>query len=273
MTLLPAPVGASHADRTDEPAEIEVAVLGPTEVRGIALGFSRASALELVVYLALHPQGASNDAWATALWPDRVMAPATLHSTASAARRALGRCEAGRDHLPRCHGRLQLAATVTSDWRRFVAFAASVDPLDWSQGLELVRGAPFEGLATAEWTVLEGVRALIEDRVAELACRVADRHLASGEPRVAAEAARRGLLASPYDERLYRRLLLCADADGHPAGVERVMVELLTHLEGGRPEAEVSAFDLAAVHPETASLYARLSRRRRRKSGPSTITN
>jgi len=44
-------------------SEIEVAVLGPTEVRGIARGFSRASALELVVYLALHPAGVPNDTW------------------------------------------------------------------------------------------------------------------------------------------------------------------------------------------------------------------
>ena len=30
--------------------EVEVAVLGPVEIRGITVGFSRASALELVVY-------------------------------------------------------------------------------------------------------------------------------------------------------------------------------------------------------------------------------
>ena len=45
--------------------EVEVAVLGPVEIRGITVGFSRASALELVVYLALRPTGAANDTWAT----------------------------------------------------------------------------------------------------------------------------------------------------------------------------------------------------------------
>ncbi len=67
---------------------------------------------------------------------------------------------------------------------------------------------------------------------------------------------------SPYDERLYRRLLTCADRDGNPAGVERVMGELLAQL-GGWTGGRQGAFDLAAVHPETAALYASLSRRPR----------
>jgi hypothetical protein len=45
--------------------EVEVAVLGPVEIRGITVGFSRASALELVVYLGMHPMGVANETWAT----------------------------------------------------------------------------------------------------------------------------------------------------------------------------------------------------------------
>jgi hypothetical protein len=97
---------------------------------------------------------------------------------------------------------------------------------------------------------------------------VADDHLDAGQPRAAATAARRGLLVSPYDERLYRRLLVCADQEGHPAGVERVMAELLSQVDvtpsGGRGET----FDLAMVHPKTASLYRTLSRRRRPEARP-----
>jgi DNA-binding SARP family transcriptional activator len=243
--------------------EVEVAILGPVEVRGIAVGFARSSALELVVYLAMRPAGVPNDAWITALWPDRLMAPATLHSTASAARRALGRSSSGLDHLPRSHGRLQLAPTVTTDWRRFGALASSDDPELWPRALELVRGRPFEGLRNAEWTVLDGMVAEVEERVAELACRVADERLGAGQPRSAAMAARRGLLASPYDERLYRRLLVCADREGHPAGVERVMAELVGQVDGTVSRRPGAPFDLTAVHPRTASLYETLSRRRR----------
>ena len=71
--------------------EIEVAVLGPIEIRGAARAFCRASARELVVYLAFHRHGVRNDVWGAALWADRCVAPSTLHSTASVARRALGR--------------------------------------------------------------------------------------------------------------------------------------------------------------------------------------
>ncbi len=78
---------------------MEVAVLGPIEIRGAQRStFTRAWAEELVVYLAMHPNGASNEAWATALWPDRLMAPSSLHSTASVARRSLG--QRGRRHRP-----------------------------------------------------------------------------------------------------------------------------------------------------------------------------
>ena len=244
-----------------------MAILGPVEIRGLAVGFSRASALDLVVYLAMHPFGAANLSWATALWPDRAMAPATLHSTASVARRALGRGSSGFDHLPRAHGHLRLAPSVTTDWRRFKTLAASEDPLHWSVALDLVRGRPFDGLRNAEWTVLEGFAAEIEERVGELACRVADGYLEAGRPRWAARAARRGLRVSPYDERLYRRLLVCADHEGHPAGVERVMAELLAQLDGTPSRDPERAFDLDAVHPETASLYEALSRRRRPETG------
>lgn len=249
----------------DEATGIEVALLGPIEVRGTATPFSRGAAIELVAYLAMHPGGAANGIWATALWPDRLMAPATLHSTASAARRGLGRARDGGDYLPRAHGRLQLARGVRTDWSRFQDLAASGDPGHWHRALGLVRGRPFEGLRQAEWTVLEGFVAEIEELVAQVAAALADVWLEEGRPREAAGAARRGLLVSPYDERLYRRLLRCADRDGHPAGVERVMAELLAHLD--EPSAPGHAFDLAAVHPDTASLYASLSRRRTHAPG------
>ena len=98
-------------DAQSELGEVEVLILGPVEISGASREFTRAWAKELVVYLAMHPRGASNEAWATALWPDRLMAPSSLHSTASVARRALGRSRDGIDHLPRSHGRLALGPT------------------------------------------------------------------------------------------------------------------------------------------------------------------
>lgn len=263
----------------DGRTEVEVQILGPVGVVGAARPFRRPWALELIVYLALHPEGATADRWATALWPDRLVADPTRHSTVSAARRALGRASAGGDHLPHGRGRLRLGPAVSTDWRRFQGLASTGDPGAWVAALGLVRGRPFDGLRTADWTVLEGVAAEVEDAVVQVARAVVRDRLAAGDGHGAERAARRGLLAAPYDERLYRDLLRAADLQGNPAGVEAAMAELVGLLGGGppvpgtvlptpggkgvpRPGRPAVTADLARwVHPRTAALYDLLSRR------------
>jgi DNA-binding SARP family transcriptional activator len=246
--------------------EVEVRVLGPVEVVGNAKPFVRAWALELVVYLAMHPTGASTDQWAGALWPDRFMAPASLHSTASSARRSLGTSASGDDHLPRAHGRLTLSPTVTTDWERFRELVASDEPEQLGQALRLVRGRPFQNLRSTDWALLEGITATIEASVVDAATRLAEHHLARGDGSAAERAAsaehaaRLGLRVSEYDERLYRILLRAADMGGNPAGVESTMKELV-HLVADA----VEPYD--AVHPETWELYQRLSRRGNMRRG------
>ncbi len=242
-------------DSRTETSEVEVLVLGPVEIRGASREFTRAWAKELVVYLAMHPRGASSEAWATALWPDRLMAPSSLHSTASVARRALGRSRDGIDHLPRSHGRLALGPTVGTDWDRFVSLADSGRPARWRSALELVRGRPFEGLRSSDWPILEGIGPAIESSVVDLSGRLAGACLNAGDARGAEWSARKGLLVSPYDERLYRMLLRAADLGGNPAGVEAVMAELVRLVaEGVEP--------LESVHPSTLQLYRSLTRKK-----------
>ncbi|HUA95083.1 MAG TPA: LysM peptidoglycan-binding domain-containing protein [Acidimicrobiales bacterium] len=252
--LRPGPVPPGSVPEDEDDPGIDVLVLGPVDVRGAARPFSRAWTVELVVYLALHPGGVANDQWATALWPDRAMAPASLHSTASAARRALGTAASGEDHLPRSRGRLAMGPGVRSDWDRFVEWGRSADPGDWAAALGLIRGRPFDGLRSPDWVLLEGIQATIEAVVVDVACRFAEHCLAGRDARRAEWAARQGLRVSPYDERLYRVLLRTSDAAGNPAGVEAVMAELL-HLVAD----DVEPYD--AVHPETLALYHELSRR------------
>lgn len=238
-----------------EDFEVEVRVLGPVEVAGVARPFTRAFAMELVVYLALHPDGATTDRWSEALWPGRLMAAPSLHSTASAARRSLGVSANGVDHLPRSHGRLAVGPGVTTDWARLQRLASRDTPTDRRAALRLIRGRPFEGLrGGADWTVLEGVVASIEAVVVDLAVRHADWCLESGDAPGAEWSARQGLQISPYDERLYRVLLRAADAAGHPAGVEATFQELVRLVAD-----DIEPLD--AVHPETLELYRRLSRR------------
>src|SRR6516165_3837852 len=99
--------------------DVDVAVLGPVVVRGAARPFRRSAALELVVYLSLHRRPVAYTEWPVAIWPDRAVSLATVHSTASDARRALGRSADGTWQLPREGGHLRLAESVTTDVERF----------------------------------------------------------------------------------------------------------------------------------------------------------
>jgi hypothetical protein len=182
------------------------------------------------------------------------MAAASLHSTASAARRSLGVSASGDDHLPRAHGRLALGPGVSTDWCRFSALSGSEDPESWREGLELIRGRPFEGLRAPDWVLLEGISANIEASVVDVAGRHAEYCLSVQDPAGAEWSARQGLVVSAYDERLYRILLRAADAAGNPAGVESVMAELVRLVAD-----DIEPYD--AVHPETLDLYRKLSRR------------
>jgi DNA-binding SARP family transcriptional activator len=245
----------SRVDRTAREIDVEVSVLGPVEVHGADHEFTRAWAKELVVYLAMHPNGVSNDAWATALWPDRLMASSSLHSTASVARRSLGHDREGQDHLPKAHGRLKLAESVSTDWERFVELADSNRADQWRVALELVRGRLFDGLRSSDWPILEGIAPAMEATIVDVAGRLAGACLQQGNAGGAEWAARRGLQVSPYDERLYRMLLRAAESAGNPAGVESVMSELVRLVAD-----EVEPFD--SVHPSTMELYRSLSRRK-----------
>ncbi|HZU79436.1 MAG TPA: hypothetical protein VE991_05930 [Acidimicrobiales bacterium] len=242
----------------DEP-EVLVRILGPVEVTGQERDFQRAWALELVVFLSLRARGATTEEWATALWPDRAPAAASLYSTASAARRALGSARSGADHLPRGHGRLALGPGVSTDWRLFQSLAESPDTADWKRALALVRGRPLDGLRQPDWAILDGTMAAIESLVVDVGIRLAAVALRDGDTATAEFSARQALKASPYDERLFRVLLRTADANGNSAGVEATMRELLKVLADDDVED--------TVHPETLELYKTLSRRAQNRRG------
>ncbi|MGC8472456.1 MAG: AfsR/SARP family transcriptional regulator [Acidimicrobiales bacterium] len=262
-----------HGHRQDQIAppvlpEVVVRVLGPVEVVGTARPFRRAWCLDLVAYLALHPEGARADAWVTALWPDRMPPDATRFSTISDARRALGRAADGADHLPRSVGRLELATSVTTDWAQFRSLAGARGPdapVAWAAALDLVRGPLLGGLRSSDWAVLEGLVAEMESAIVQLALDAAEHHLARRDGQSAERALRRGLRASPYDERLYRLLFFAADCQGNPSGVESAMCELVRLVSGGvdgHAQMPCGPEDPARwVHPDTLAVYRSVSRR------------
>ncbi len=244
---------------------ILVRVLGSVEVDGAA-EFKRAKSRELVIYLAMHPNGVGESELDEALWGSngaRVVASSTRDSTVSVARSAVG----GAARLLPAQGqgrekRYQLGPEVQSDWSQFCALHRfgrehrSADAL--RQALGLVRGRPFEAVISARtytWIHTEGHGRHIEAEVADAADLAASLYLEAGDALAARWAARQGLRAEPYTERLWVRLMQAADAIGESQEIERIMDEMdvVLELEG----------DFTGLHPNTLAVYDRLSRRHR----------
>ncbi len=260
------------APRRLEPGEVEVRVLGPVEVAGRD-PVNRAKSFEAVVYLAMHRSGVDSDKLRWALWPDTPQTKAnegTWNTTGSVARRWLGKAPDGTLLLPRAYhnnGLYRLDEKVSTDYEHFAAEAALAARLDGSaavgllhSALERVRGPLFDGAAKWHWVRYEGHEAVLEAQVVDAALRMSELCLETGEIDAATWALHRGQRVSPYDERLYRALMVAADRAGNPAGVESAMEDLCEKVE-----ADVEPYD--QVHPETLALYQQLRRSRKTLAG------
>ncbi|HUC04331.1 MAG TPA: hypothetical protein VL961_02970, partial [Acidimicrobiales bacterium] len=126
-------------------------------------------------------------------------------------------------------------------------------------------GRPFDGLTLSDWTVLEGVQAEVEDLVSRLALSTAGWCLRAGKGDDAARAVRTGLRACPFDERLYRALLMASESRGDLLGLRSTMEELARVASGGSPGsgrlagAGARVPGLLALHPQTVALYRELA--------------
>ncbi len=95
---------------------------------------------------------------------------------------------------------------MTSDWARFRELACCDDRETRVTALSLVRGKPFADVDWP-WSTVEGLAATMEAEVCDLASAIGEQALLDGDASLAAHAAEQGILASPYDERLYRLLI------------------------------------------------------------------
>ena len=251
---------APRAQETPLPT-VEVGVLGPFEIRGIAAAPQRSKATELIAWLVLHNRHGSTDEVATALWPMGA-SEGSRHNVIWDARRALGE-DADGSSLLVSEGGLKLSPLVTSDWAHFRELAGCDDRDMRVAALSLVRGKPF-GDVDWPWSTVEGLAATMEAEVCDLASAIGEQALLDGDASLATHAAEQGILASPYDERLYRLLMRASDALGNPAGIRSAMGRLAAVLED-------DVEPLESVHPETRALYAALMRRRRPESPPDAM--
>ena len=239
--------------------QVDIALLGPVEFRCAVRPFRRAAARDLVAYLACHREGVLTGQWVEALWPIHPVSPTTVHSTVSDARGAVGRDADGRPRMVRARGRLRLVDRVVTDVDLFGELSGSDDPWGSARALRLVRGVPLSGLRSCDWAVLDGTQAELEAMIVRTALTECERLLAHGDATGAEGVVQRALLASPYDERLYRSLLRVTAAQGNRARLPATMARLrvLAGEAGSLPRGgSTTLSDL--LHPETTALYEHL---------------
>ncbi len=243
------------------PPPVRINVLGIVEFEGVG-DFRRPRSHEATIYIAMHPSGVSESQLDEMIWPSRPDVPAsTRDPVISAVRSALG----GIERFPHAHGQGQekiyrLSNLVGTDWTAFCDLyrlgrqTSSVQPLH--AALEIVRGRPFGDLDAGpgyQWLHTEGHVRHMQAEIADCADLAAGMYLEASQPVDARWTATRGLLADPYAERLWVRLMAAANALGESHEVEQLLAEMDARmgLDG----------DLEMLHPDTAAAYRKYSRR------------
>jgi DNA-binding SARP family transcriptional activator len=276
----PVGVPAPTPDTAPEPMSvpITIAVLGPLRVhwnpdprnhtatdsdrqgREIT-GVLQPRTRELLVLLALHPEGITREALVSTLWGEDPPARPTnaLHTSLSRLRHALAAAtdQAVTDIAVVGNGRYQLdPATVTVDYWRFAhavaarrAAATEHERVDaYRQVINSYRGPLAEGMTT-EWIdpAREAIRRDAIDAVAALA-----RSLVETDPQQTLDLLEVARAFDPHNELLYRDIMRLQDRLGQHDAIPRTLTLLTTRL------AELNE----APSPQARGLATRLSQRR-----------
>ncbi|MFI8200795.1 LysM peptidoglycan-binding domain-containing protein [Streptomyces sp. NPDC085942] len=250
--VLPAVVSAPRVSaRIPLPTEPEqdaapvARVLGPVDVqgaRGTVASNRRTLALELTVWLALHP-GATNHQIDEVLAPGGRVTRDTRNSRVGDVRRWLGADADGNRYLPHVSTQpdklYRLAADVDCDWTRFQHLVAqSHATADAERGrrllhqaLDLVAGRPFSGIPPRRYVWAEPLVQDMISAIVDAADDLAAQYLDQGDGRGALWAAARGLDAAREVESLWRHkfraLALLGDDNGLETAVRQLEALLL----------------------------------------------
>ena len=219
-------------------AAVRVQVLGApgVEAHGVIDAERVALATELVVHLALHPDGVHPTVLAASLWP-RGVTPEVRDATVERARVWLGVDGAGVPHLRQGgDGRLRLGPGVVLDWdvvRTLLARSRTVGDLAeerrlLTHALRLAHGAVLAEWPAGHYAWLTRVRLerASRDLLVDAAHRLAIVCWCDDDPGAAGGAARAGLRVAPTEELLWRDLLRATAATGGAAAVQEVAAEL-----------------------------------------------
>ncbi len=269
-------VDAGRSDHAADPeldVELRVNVLGNFTIGGHHVGdrnkpWKYTKTSELILYLLLHPDGASQDLLMEQLFPEQPTNRPRLNQLVSDARtKALGLDSNGEYHLPHASPSdpfYRLTNSVAFDLRDFALHCARARRAEsqqeqarqWTAALELVGGRPFTVPNDGYGWALPEIEATIV-KVEEAAVALADIAMDLGDHRLAVWATKKGLLTGTgYYELLVRRgraALLLED----PEEIVRAFADLQMSLDhGGAPEEGMP--DLGG-HPDLADIYNDLS--------------
>ncbi|RHA43825.1 hypothetical protein [Cellulomonas rhizosphaerae] len=244
-----------HLERPDLPPTnraVGSADLWAAPVRVLVLGTPRVEAdgpidddrrelcTELVVHLALHPEGVHPTVLGAAVWP-RGVTTAVVNATVARARDWLGKDAHGAPHLRHTmDGNLVLGARAVLDWdvvksllaasRTATTREAEADAL--REALGLVRGETLEEVPTGRYSWLARARLERDARttLVDAAHRLAVLSLDGDDPSGARAAVETGLDVAPTDELLWRDLLRAVWLESGPDGVRAAADEMQREL-------------------------------------------
>jgi DNA-binding SARP family transcriptional activator len=234
---------------------VEARILGPVEVAGWRRIPERQVVTELCCYLALHGERpVTADVLLAALWPEgrREAGAKSLRTYLSLLRRSLG-----PDLFPEAEkgAGYRLDPAVSTDWFSFATLRHDADAYEahgdaataallLRRALQLVRGTPFTGVPAGSysWAWTELLVSEIEQAVADAALRLARHATAERDDEVADWAARQGLRAVPFDDRLWSSLVNTARRHSPTALIQalRDRAAVLGEEAGGDTEKSAS---------------------------------
>lgn len=199
-----------------------------------------ALATELVVFLALHPEGVHPNVLAAALWP-RGVTPEVRGATIARARDWLGIDTGGTPHLREgADGRLRLGPGAVVDWdvvRTLLATARTIDDPAKERrltatALKFAAGPVLAERPTGRYSWLARVRLerSSRDLLVDAAHRLAILCWHDDDPGAAREAAFAGLWVSPTEELLWRDVLRATAAAGDVAALCQTATDMRASL-------------------------------------------
>lgn len=254
---------AQHLNPSEASGEIWIKMLGPVEVSGISQPISSNRVLDIVAFLAAHPEGVDRDQLMANIWPaNNPPSSSTFSNSLSKARSMLGNNPHGMPYLPRMdnNGVYRLLPEVRTDLHAFrellAAGRADSGPCGTeflAQALALVRGIPFTGGNAKQYRWADfGLRSEIEFAIDNTAHELAKRYLAANNPEEAKRAIITSLQVVGLCEECYRWRLKAAAHN--PTEIRRIMRELSTALANEDTENT----GLRQPHKDTQELYDQL---------------